>query len=126
MRQLVVLLALVSLSGCSTVKEWIPSFWDDNQSAYIIDARVHVSQINCDLEQRPQVLRVQEDLVRFEFYSQSKGMLQADVLRVVDPIKKTVDEWVQRGEGSKAYCGIKKRLLTQETERAAEVILGRW
>lgn len=53
-------------------------------------------------------------------------MLQADVLRVVEPIKKTVDEWVARGEGSKAYCSIKKKLLTQETERAASVILGRW
>ena len=126
MRKLLVILSLLALGGCSTVKEWIPSFWDDNQSAYIIDARVHVSQINCDLEQKPQVLRVQEDLVRFEFYSQSKGMLQADVLRVVAPIKSTVDEWVQRGEGSKAYCMIKKKLLTQETQRAAEVILGRW
>ena len=125
MKALLIGLALV-LSGCSTVKSWVPSFWDDNQSAYIVDARVHVSQINCDLEQKPQVLKVQEDLLRFEYYSSSKGALQADVLRVVEPIKKTVDEWVQRGEGSKAYCTIKKKLLTEETARAASVILGRW
>ena len=125
MKALLIGLALV-LSGCSTVKSWVPSFWDDNQSAYIVDARVHVSQINCDLEQKPQVLRVQEDLLRFEYYSSSKGSLQADVLGVVEPIKKTVDEWVQRGEGSKAYCTIKKKLLTEETARAASVILGRW
>ena len=49
-----------------------------------------------------------------------------DVLRVVEPINTTLDEWVRRGEGSKAYCGIKKKLLTQEAARAAEVILGRW
>ena len=125
MKALLIGLALV-LSGCSTVKSWVPSFWDDNQSAYIVDARVHVAQINCDLEQKPQVLKVQEDLLRFEYYSSSKGSLQADVLRVVEPIKKTVDEWVQRGEGSKAYCTIKKKLLTEETARAASVILGRW
>ena len=125
MKGLILILAL-ALSGCSTVKSWIPSFWDDNQSAYIIDARVHVGQINCDLEQKPQVLRVQEDLTRFELYSSSKGWTQGDVLGVVAPIKTTVDEWVTRGEGSRAYCGIKKRLLTQELERASSVILGRW
>lgn len=126
MNKLLLILAALALGGCTTVKSWVPSFWDDNQSAYIVQARLDVEQINCDLEQKPQVLRVQQDLRRFELYSESKGALQADVLRVVAPIKTTVDEWVQRGEGSKAYCTIKKKLLTQETQRAAEVILGRW
>ncbi len=120
------LIAVILLSGCSTVKEWVPSFWDPNQSAYITDARLHVEAINCEQPQLPQVLIVQQDLRRFELYSQSKGWTQGDVLRVVAPIKTTVDEWVKRGEGSKAYCSIKKKLLTSETERAAAVILGRW
>lgn len=125
MKSGILILALV-LSGCATVKTWVPSFWDDNQSAYIVDARVHIAQINCNQLQQPQVQRVQEDLLRFELYSTAKGWTQADVLKVVQPIKATVDEWVARGEGSQGYCTVKKKILTQETQRASEVILGRW
>ena len=125
MRSLILILAL-GLTGCATVKSWVPSFWDDNQSHYIVQTRLDIEQINCELPQQPQVLQVQADLRRFELYSESKGFAQKDVLRVVEPIKTTLDEWVRRGEGSKAYCGIKKKLLTQEAARAAEVILGRW
>ena len=83
-------------------------------------------RINCDQLQLPQVLMLQTDLRKFELYSESKGSLQADVLGVVQPIKVTVDEWVQRGEGSKGYCAIKKKLLVEQTKRAAQVVLGRF
>jgi len=48
------------------------------------------------------------------------------VLRVIEPMQSTVSEWTKRGEGSRVYCEIKKRLLTQQGERASKVILGRW
>jgi hypothetical protein len=83
-------------------------------------------RINCDQLQLPQVISLQTDLRRFELYSESKGFLQKDVIRVVEPIKKSVDEWVQRGEGSKSYCTIKKKLLVEQTTRAAAVVLGRF
>jgi hypothetical protein len=83
-------------------------------------------RINCDQLQLPQVISLQTDLRKFELYSESKGFLQKDVLRIVDPIKKSVDEWVQRGEGSKSYCVIKKKLLVEQTTRAASVVLGRF
>ena len=126
MRNTIIILSLALLSGCSTVKSWIPSFWDDNQSNYIVDARLSAERINCDQLQSPQVLMLQTDLRKFELYSESKGFLQKDVLRVVQPIKVTVDEWVQRGEGSKGYCAIKKKLLVEQTTRAASVVLGRF
>lgn len=126
MRNTFIILSLALLSGCSTVQSWIPSFWDDNQSHYIIQARLSAEQINCDQPQLPQVQGLQTDLRRFELYSQSKGVLQKDVIRVVEPIKKSVDEWVQRGEGSKGYCAIKKKLLVDQTTRAASVVLGRF
>ena len=114
------------LSGCATVQAWIPSFWDDNQSHYIIQASLTAESINCDQAQLAQVLVLQTDLRRFELYSHSKGFLQKDVMRVVEPVKKSVDEWVQRGEGSKSYCMIKKKLLVDQTSRAASVVLGRF
>ena len=126
MRNTIIILSFALLSGCSTIKSWIPSFWDDNQSNYIVDARMGAERINCDQLQLPQVIMLQTDLRKFELYSESKGFLQKDVLRVVEPIKKSVDEWVQRGEGSKSYCVIKKKLLVDQTTRAASVVLGRF
>ena len=117
---------LLTLSGCATVQTWIPSFWDDNQSAYIITARLSVERINCAEPQQNQVRLLAEDLRRFELYSEAKGALQKDVLRVIEPMQSTVKEWQNRGEGAKVYCELKKRLLTQQGERASKVILGRW
>ena len=116
----------VLLSGCTTLQSWVPSFWDDNQSAYIITARLSVERINCLEPQLTQVQVLAEDLRRFELYSEAKGSLQRDVLRVIEPMQSTVKEWQTRKEGSRAYCEIKKKLLTQQAERASKVILGRW
>ena len=126
MKFIFAIIVSVLLSGCATVQAWIPSFWDDNQSNYIVDARLGAEHINCDQLQLPQIIMLQTDLRKFELYSESKGFLQKDVMRVVEPIKKSVDEWVQRGEGSKSYCSIKRKLLVDQTTRAAAVVLGRF
>lgn len=120
------LIIAVSVSGCATVANWIPSFWDDNQSAYIVQLQLTVDQLDCAQAQTPQVLKLHQDLRRFELYSEAKGSLQRDVLRVTEPISTTTKEWRDRGEGSKTYCEIKKKLLTQQSARAARVILGRY
>ena len=129
MKRLILVLSFVGLSGCSTVKGWIPSFWDDNQSAKITDVRQRIENIDCKLPQLPQAEAILKDIQWFELYSKSKGSRQQDVLRIVDPMKKTVDEWATRSakaEGSSAYCEIKKRALKLQSERAAEAILGRF
>jgi hypothetical protein len=126
MKIIAALALALTLSGCATVQTWIPSFWDDNQSHYIITARLQVEQINCLEPQAEQVQRVRDQLRQFQLYSQAKGTLQKDVLRVIEPMQSTVKEWSDRGEGSKTYCELKKKLLTQQGERASKVILGRW
>ncbi len=126
MKLFTTLAVAVLLTGCASIKSWIPSFWDDNQSAYITEARLTVAAINCAEPQLPQVTVLARDLQRFQLYSEAKGSLQQDVLRVIEPMQSTVREWTTRGEGSRVYCEIKKRLLTQQGERASNVILGRW
>jgi len=126
MRTTIALLLALSLTACTTVQKWVPSFWDDNQSRIIVDAGLLAEQIDCSQPQLAQVMRVDQELRRFQLYSEAKGTLQRDVLRVVEPMKQTTAEWVKRGEGSKTYCEIKKKLLLTQTERAAKVILGRW
>ena len=121
-----IIFSVVFLQGCAQLQSWVPSFWDDNQSARIIDVRSRVESINCAESQKAQVEAVARELRWFEMYSQSKGMLQKDVLRVIEPMQSTVKEWSDRGEGSKVYCELKKKLLAQQGERASKVILGRW
>lgn len=126
MKTLSVIFSLLLLSGCAQMQNWIPSFWDDNQSDYIIKARLSVERIDCAQAQAAQISILSEDLRRFQLYSEAKGTLQKDVLRVIEPMQATVKEWRERGEGSKTYCELKKKLLTQQGERASKVILGRW
>jgi hypothetical protein len=126
MKTLAIIIMALTVSGCATVQNWVPSFWDDNQSRIIVDARLLIEQIDCGQPQTAQVLRVDQELRRFQLYSQAKGTLQKDVLRVIEPMKTSTGEWVKRGEGSQTYCEIKKKLLTQQADRASSVILGRW
>jgi hypothetical protein len=130
MKRLIALVAIsFSVSGCSTVKSWIPSFWDDNQSARIIDVRLRVDSINCEQPQLPQAETLSRELRWFELYSESKGWRQNDVLKLTAPMKETVDDWVKRSrekEGTKAYCEIKKKILTGQSKRAASAVLGRF
>ncbi len=130
MNRLLLILALVTLTGCSTVQRWIPSFWDDNQSARIVDVRLSVDRINCDQPQLAQAQRIRDDLRWFELYSKSKSAVrQQDVLRLIEPIQATTEDWYKRSlsaQGSKGYCEIKKRILITQTDRAARAILGRF
>jgi hypothetical protein len=119
----------LSLTGCATVKNWIPSFWDDNQSAKIVDVRASVDRLDCSQDQLPQVSRIRDDLRWFELYSESKGWRQADVLRVIAPMKETVEDMYKRSQGtqgSKIYCELKKKVMQQQAARAAEAVLGRF
>lgn len=130
MRLLVLILAL-TLSACTTVKEWIPSFWDDNQSARIVDIRLSVERVDCSRPQAAQVSQIRDNLAWFRLYSESKGWRQQDVLRLTAPMQATVDEWYKRvsTEGYKenpVYCRLKKQVLEVEAKRAAEAVLGRF
>jgi hypothetical protein len=129
MKRILLVACVVVLSGCSTVQSWIPSFWDDNQAAKITDIRLTVDRIDCSKDQLAQAYQLRDQLRWFELYSRSKGSLQRDVLALIEPIQRTTEDWYKRsldGQGSVGYCNIKKRILEQQTERAAKGIMGRW
>ena len=128
MKALVLALA-ITLSGCATVKEWVPSFSDPNQSARIIDVRQSVSQLDCKQTHAPQLKKIKDNLDWFQLYSDSKGWRQNDVLRLVKPMQETVDDFYKRSvekQGSETYCEIKKKVMTTQAEKAASAILGRF
>jgi hypothetical protein len=64
-------------------------------------------------------------------YSESKGGRQADVILLTKPMTETVEDWHKRvsTEGHKdnpIYCDLKKRVLQEQSQRAAKAILGRF
>jgi hypothetical protein len=129
MKRIILISCVVLLSGCTTVQNWIPSFWDDNQSAKITDVRLTVDRIDCTKDQLAQAAQLRDQLRWFELYSTSKGALQKDVIKLIAPIQATTEDWYKRsldGQGSVGYCGIKKKILEQQTARAAKGIMGRW
>ena len=130
MRIITSFILALALTGCASITSVIPSFWDDNQSARIIDVRLAVARVDCA---GPQVLAsvsgVRDHLEWFKLYSTSKGALQKDVLAVIQPMQETAEDWYKRtaqGSASKVYCELKKSVMTQQAERAASAVLGRW
>ena len=131
MKKLLLIFTLVLLQGCAGLTGLIPSFWDDNQSHRIISVRLDIERLDCRAQQKPQVERIRDDLAWFRLYSESKGGRQADVLALTKPMTETVEDWYKRvaAEGHKdnpIYCDLKKRVLTEQSTRAAKAVLGRF
>jgi desulfoferrodoxin (superoxide reductase-like protein) len=125
--KLAVVLLTLALAGCSSLPFEIPSFWDDNQAARIIDVRKSINDLDCAAAHAPQVKTIQHHLKWFELYSQSKRT--PDVARLVQPMQATVDDFYRRSvenPGSPAYCELKKRVMITQGETVARAVLGRF
>lgn len=128
MRTLILTLTLL-LTGCDTMYKVVPSFWDDNQSNYMAQTRLAVSRLDCEEPLGVQAARIKDQVDLFVFYSESKGRSQQDVLHLVKPLQQTVDDFAQRtaqGGGSKTYCQLKKKIMTEQAQRASASVMGRW
>jgi hypothetical protein len=128
MRKILLVISLLSLTACSTVdvSSVLPSFWDDNQSRSIITSYQLAVNVDCDRPTQPQARAIQQELQWFELYSRSKGMLQRDVLNLIQPLQKTVDEWAEKDRSSPAYCKLKKQIIIKQAETASKAVLGRF
>ena len=131
MKRTLLILTVLLLQGCAGLTGLIPSFWDDNQSHRIINVRLDIERVDCRAQQLPQVVKIRDDLAWFKLYSESKGGRQADVIALTNPMTATVEDWHKRVslEGHKdnpIYCDLKKRVLQEQSTRAAKAILGRF
>ncbi len=125
--KLAVVALTLALAGCSSLPFEIPSFWDDNQAARIIDVRKSINDLDCAAAHAPQVKTIQHHLKWFELYSQSKRT--PDVARLIQPMQATVDDFYRRSvenPGSAAYCELKKRVMITQGETVARAVLGRF
>jgi hypothetical protein len=131
MRKLFTVCLLLALQGCAgfNIYSVIPSFWDDNQSARIIDVRQMVDSIDCAQPVLAQAQAVSRELGWFELYSESKGKSQQDVLALTAPMQASVNDLIKRAQAgpvNKTYCEIKRKILQEQARAAASAVLGRF
>jgi len=119
---------VLALGGCS-LSDVLPSFWDDNQSYKITDVYQKTVRFDCKQQHLPQISAIRDDLLWFQLYSESKGMLQQDVIKLVAPMQKTVEDFYTRSmekEGSFAYCESKKKIMITQAKKAASGVMWRF
>jgi PBP1b-binding outer membrane lipoprotein LpoB len=127
MKKLIAMLALVALTGCSTIMEYIPSSWDVNQARSITDIQQQVRNFDCKADLAPQVNRLARDIEWFDIYAKTKPT--RDIAKLTGTITDTVKELqdrVAKGPVSPLYCDLKKKIIQQQADILAKSVQGRF
>jgi PBP1b-binding outer membrane lipoprotein LpoB len=127
MKQLLVVLAFLSLTGCSTIMEYIPSSWDVNQAKVITDIQQQARHIDCKAELAPQVNKLALDIEWFNIYTKTKPT--RDIAKLTGTITDTVKELqdrIAKGSVSPLYCDLKKKIIQQQADILAGSVQGRF
>jgi hypothetical protein len=127
MKKLIVVVAFLSLTGCSTILDYIPSGWDANQAKVITDIQLQVRHFDCKAELAPQVNKLASDVEWFDIYAKTKPT--RDIARLTGTITNTVKELqdrVAKGPVSPMYCDLKKKILQQQADILAGSVQGRF
>ena len=127
MKQLLVVLAFLSLTGCASVMEYIPSGWDVNQAKVITDIQLQARHFDCKAELAPQVDKLAQDVEWFDIYAKTKPT--RDIAKLTGTITDTVKELqdrVKAGPVSPMYCDLKKKIIQQQADILAKSVQGRF
>jgi len=126
MKKFLVVLALVSLSGCSSLKDYMPIKWDVNQSRAVTDIQQATRNFDCKADIAQQSKSLAGQVQWLIIYSETKGT--RDVIGPVGHMNDTVKELVERsskGPVSPVYCDIKKKVMVQQADMIAHTVQGR-
>ena len=127
MKKLIAVVAFLSLTGCASVMEMIPSRWDVNQAKMITDIQLEVRHFDCKAELKPQVDQLARDVEWFDIYAQTRPT--RDIAKLTGTITDTVKELqdrVNKGPVSPLYCDLKKKIIQQQTDIIAKSVQGRF
>lgn len=127
MKKVLLALAVVGLTGCSTIKDWIPVRWDANHSSSITTIQQTTRNFDCKGDIAQQSKDLAQKVEWFEIYAKSKPT--RDVIIPVEKMHSSVKEIVERsGKGpvSPTYCEIKKKILIQQADMLAHTVQGRF
>jgi uncharacterized protein YceK len=127
MKKLIIILALVGLTGCASVMEMIPSRWDANQAKVITDIQVQTNHFDCRADQASQLSALAINVEWFDTYAKTKPT--RDISKLTGTIVTTVKEYQDRlktGPVSPMYCDIKLKIIKQQTDILAGSVQGRF
>ena len=127
MKKLLVVLALVSLTGCASIMELIPSRWDVNQAKVITDIQQQAKNLDCKADLVPQVAKLANDVEWFDIYAKTKPT--RDIAKLTGTMTTTVKELqdrVKAGPVSPLYCDLKKKIIQQQADILAGSVQGRF
>jgi PBP1b-binding outer membrane lipoprotein LpoB len=127
MKKLLVVLAFLSLTGCASIMEMIPSRWDVNQAKVITDIQLEVRHFDCKADLAPQVNQLAKDVEWFDIYAKTKPT--RDIAKLTGTITDTVKELqdrVAKGPVSPMYCDLKKKIIQQQVDILAGSVQGRF
>ena len=127
MKRLLVVLAFLSLTGCASIMEMIPSGWDVNQAKVITDIQLEVRHFDCAKDLAPQVNKLAQDVEWFDIYAKTKPT--RDIAKLTGTITDTVNELkdrVAKGPVSPLYCDLKKKIIQQQVDIIAKSVQGRF
>jgi len=121
------LIAVVLLAGCSTIKDNIPSFWDPNQSKIVTDIQQSARHIDCTGDLKPQLHALFLNVEWYDIYATTKGT--ADMAKLDQVMLATIKEFedrVAQGPISPLYCDMKKKIIVQQADIIATTVQGRF
>ena len=127
MKKLLLIIALVSLTGCASIVEMIPSRWDVNQAKVITDIQVQANHFNCKGDQGSQLAALSINVEWFETYAKTKPT--RDISKLTGTLTTTVKEYQDRlktGPVSPLYCDLKLKIIKQQAEILAGSVQGRF
>ena len=127
MKKLIAVLFVVSLTGCASIMEMIPSRWDVNQAKSITDIQLQIRHFDCKSDLKPQVDKLAKDIEWFDIYAKTKPT--RDIAKLTGTITETVKELqdrVAKGPVSPLYCDLKKKIIQQQADILAGSVQGRF
>ena len=127
MKKLIAVVAFLSLTGCASIMEMIPSGWDVNQAKVITDIQLQVKHFDCKADLKPQVDKLSQDVEWFDIYAKTKPT--RDIAKLTGTITDTVNELkdrVAKGSVSPLYCDLKKKIIQQQADILAKSVQGRF
>jgi PBP1b-binding outer membrane lipoprotein LpoB len=127
MKKLLLIVAFLSLTGCASIMEYIPSGWDVNQAKVITDIQLQARHFDCKADLAPQIKRLSQDVEWFDIYAKTKPT--RDIAKLTGTITDTVrelQERVAKGAVSPLYCDLKKKIIQQQADILAKSVQGRF
>jgi hypothetical protein len=127
MKRLLVVIAFLSLTGCASIMEMIPSRWDVNQAKVITDIQVQANHFDCKADQASQLAGLSINVEWFETYARTKPT--RDISKLTGTLTTTVKEYQDRlktGPVSPMYCDLKLKIIKQQADILAGSVQGRF